>query len=265
MRKLLSLLLTLTLSFGIMTPAVHAESQKSDDIVILYTNDVHTYIDGTLSYDVIAAVKKDLQTRYNHVLLVDAGDHIQGTAYGSMDKGKTIIDLMNASGYDAATLGNHEFDYGMNGRINVTDTWASFPYTSCNFYHETSGDPVLDPYVLMNCGGVDVAFVGITTPETFTKSTPAYFQDEHGNYIYGISSGADGQALYNDVQAAITAAEANGADYVIALGHLGDEAGSVPYTSADTIANVSGLYPEGRNGSKCRVLCEDSPAEGYSA
>ena len=90
MRKLLSLLLTLTLSFGIMTPAVHAESQKSDDIVILYTNDVHTYIDGTLSYDVIAAVKKDLQTRYNHVLLVDAGDHIQGTAYGSMDKGKPL-------------------------------------------------------------------------------------------------------------------------------------------------------------------------------
>ena len=244
MRKFLSFLLTLALSLSITAPAVIAEeSPKSDDIVILYTNDIHTYIDGDISYDVIAAVKQDLQTRYNHVLLVDAGDHIQGTAYGSMDKGKTIIDLMNASGYDAATLGNHEFDYGMQGCIDVR-SWASFPYTSCNFYHETSGVRgvnVLNPYVTINCGAVDVAFVGITTPESFTKTTPAYFQDEHGNYIYGISGGNDGQALYNDVQTAIDGAKTNGAEYVIVLGHLGDDAGSAPYTSAATIANVTGL------------------------
>ena len=244
MRKFLSFLLTLALSLSITAPAVIAEeSPKSDDIVILYTNDIHTYIDGDISYDVIAAVKQDLQTRYNHVLLVDAGDHVQGTAYGSMDKGKTIIDLMNASGYDAATLGNHEFDYGMQGCIDVR-SWTSFPYTSCNFYHETSGvrgANVLNPYVTINCGTVDVAFVGITTPESFTKTTPAYFQDEHGNYIYGISGGNDGQALYNDVQTAIDGAKTNGAEYVIALGHLGDDAGSAPYTSAATIANVTGL------------------------
>ena len=167
MRKFLSFLLTLAFSLSITAPAVIAEeSPKSDDIVILYTNDIHTYIDGDISYDVIAAVKQDLQTRYNHVLLVDAGDHIQGTAYGSMDKGKTIIDLMNASGYDAATLGNHEFDYGMQGCIDVR-SWASFPYTSCNFYHETSGvrgANVLNPYVTINCGTVDVAFVSRSHP-----------------------------------------------------------------------------------------------------
>jgi len=92
MRRLFSALLAMMLILSLTVP-VHAEEAKSDDIVILYTNDVHTYIDGNLSYDTIAGVKTYLQGLYNHVLLVDAGDHIQGTAYGSMDKGKTIIDL----------------------------------------------------------------------------------------------------------------------------------------------------------------------------
>lgn len=249
MRKFFALLLTLALSISVYTPAVQADqNQKSDDIVILYTNDVHTYIDGDISYDTIAGLKQLLQTQYNHVLLVDAGDHIQGTAYGSMDKGKTIIDLMNAAGYDAATLGNHEFDYGMQGCIDVR-SWAAFPYISCNFYHEENGvrgDNVLPAYAAFNCGGtiedpITVAFVGITTPESFTKTTPAYFQDESGNYIYGISGGEDGTALYSDVQTAIDGATANGADYVIGLGHLGDDAASSPWTSEETIANVTGL------------------------
>ena len=219
------------------------EPYVQGDIAILYTNDVHTYIDGVLSYDVIAALKAELQKEYEYVLLVDAGDHIQGTAYGSMDKGATIIELMNAAGYDLATLGNHEFDYGMDGTMNVID-WASFPYTSCNFYHEDNGvkgEPVLDAFVTFTLGQEVVAFIGITTPESFTKSTPAYFQDENGTYIYGISGGEDGTALYADVQAAIDAAKNAGATKVIALGHLGDDPASQPWTSEETIANVSGL------------------------
>ncbi len=219
-------------------------AEPQGDIAILYTNDVHTYIDKVLSYDVIAAVKEELANQYEYVLLVDAGDHIQGTAYGSMDKGETIINLMNAAGYDLATLGNHEFDYGMDGRINVTDSWANFPYVSCNFYHEkdgVKGESVLPPYVIFELGNEKVAIIGITTPESFTKSTPAYFQDETGTYIYGISGGEDGAALYADVQAAIDAAKAEGATKVIALGHLGDDPASKPWTSEETIANVSGL------------------------
>ena len=215
----------------------------AEDIVILYTNDVHTYIDNPLGYDVIAALKADLMTRYPNVLLVDAGDHIQGTAYGSMDKGATIIALMNAAGYDVATLGNHEFDYAMDGTMNVIQ-WAAYPYISANFYSEKNGvkgEPILPPYVMFECGNQKLAFVGITTPESFTKSTPAYFQDENGNYIYGISGGEDGSALYADVQAAVDAAKADGADLVIALGHLGDDPASQPWTSEETIANVSGL------------------------
>ncbi len=213
------------------------------DIAILYTNDVHTYIDNPLSYDVIAGLKAELQKEYDYVILADAGDAVQGTAYGSMDKGETIVKLMNAAKYDVATLGNHEFDYGMEGAMQVID-WAEYPYTSCNFYNEAAGvkgDAVLEPYVMFECGADKVAFVGITTPESFTKSTPAYFQDEAGNYIYGISGGEDGAALYADVQAAVDAAKAAGATKVIALGHLGDDPASEPWTSKEAIANVSGL------------------------
>lgn len=243
MRKILALVLSLVLMLGAVATVATAEATKSNDIVILYTNDVHTYIDGELSYDVIAGVKAELQKEYNYVLLVDAGDHVQGTAYGSMDKGETIIKLMNAAGYDLATLGNHEFDYGMEGCIAVRE-WANFPYVSANFYKEENNvrnENVLDSFVIFKAGDMSVAFVGATTPETFTKSTPAYFQDEAGNYIYGIAGGDDGAKLYADVQAAIDEAKGMGVDKVIVLGHLGDDPASQPWTSKETIANVTGL------------------------
>lgn len=258
MRKILSIILAMLMCLSLFgctsgAPAETAAPSQSappvetetpgEDVVILYTNDVHTYIDKPLSYDVLAALKSELQETYGNVLLVDAGDHIQGTAYGSMDKGENIIKLMNSAGYDLATLGNHEFDYGMEGTMDVI-SWAEFSYVSCNFYKEEAGvrgENVLEPYKLFDIGGQKIAFVGITTPESFTKSTPAYFQDEAGNYIYGISGGEDGQALYDDVQSAIDAARAEGAELVIALGHLGVDPSSKPWTSEEVIANVSGL------------------------
>jgi len=262
MRKLLALLLVLAMCISLFgcgaakpeettAPAeteaaaieTTAAAEPTEDIVILYTNDVHTYIDGPLSYDVIAGLKAALVETYGNVLLVDAGDAAQGTAFGSMDKGETIIKLMNAAGYDLATLGNHEFDYGMDGAMNIIE-WAEYPYISANFYHEENGvkgETVLPAYQIFEIGGRKIAFVGITTPESFTKSTPAYFQDENGNYIYGIAGGEDGAALYAEVQAAIDAAKAEGAEMVIALGHLGDDLASQPWTSEETIANVTGL------------------------
>ena len=243
MRKFLALLTTFTILLAVVVPVSANDDVLSDDIVILYTNDVHTYIDGALSYDVIAAVKEELQKQYKYVFLADAGDHIQGTAYGSMDKGESIIKMMNAAGYDVATLGNHEFDYGMAGCMNVIDL-AEFEYISTNFYRETNGmrdENVLDSYVIFGCGDEKLAFVGITTPETFSKSTPAYFQDENGNFIYGISAGEDGSLLQQDVQKAIDEAEQEGATQIIALGHLGTDPSSQPWTSKETIAGVSGL------------------------
>jgi len=243
MKRLFSLLLSVILCVSLIGCSHTSSSSAKEDLVILYTNDIHSYIDKPLSYDVIAALKTELEAEYGNVLLVDAGDAVQGTAYGSMDKGKHIIELMNAAGYDLATLGNHEFDYGMDGCMNVIE-WADFPYISCNFYHEENGirgNTVLEGVHVFDIGGPVVAFVGITTPESITKSTPAYFQDELGNYIYGISGGSNGADLYADVQRGIDAAKNAGAEIVIALGHLGDDISSQPYTSEDTIANVSGL------------------------
>lgn len=220
--------------------SIVADGGKSEDIVILYTNDVHTYIDGPLSYDVVAAIKQELAQQYAHVLLVDAGDHIQGTAYGSMDEGRTITELMNAAGYDVATLGNHEFDYGMFGCMRTIDK-AQFSYVSCNFYNEADGvrgENVLPGFVTFPCGDEVIAFVGITTPESFE---PAYFLDENGNCIYNIAGGADGSALYADVQQAIDDAQAAGATTVIALGHVGNDFVVQSWASGDIIANTTGL------------------------
>ena len=218
--------------------AAAGETEAAGGVTVLYTNDIHTYITKDLTYSKVAAYKDSLE----NVLLVDAGDHIQGTAYGSMDKGATIAQVMNAAGYDLATLGNHEFDYGMDGCMAAIEA-ADFPYVSCNFYHEANGvagENVLDSYKVFEVGGVKIAFIGITTPESFTKSTPSYFQDENGNYIYGIAGGTDGEALYTAVQNAIDAASAE-ADYVIALGHLGVDESSQPWTSREVIANTTGL------------------------
>lgn len=223
-----------------LLPLSATAANPADDIVILYTNDVHTYIDGEITYSMVAALKDS----YANALLVDAGDHIQGTAYGDLDDGKSIIELMNAAGYDLATLGNHEFDYGQEGRIKVTDVWAEYDYVSCNFYHEENGIPgnsVLDSYKIFEINGTKVAFIGITTPETITSSAPSYFQNADGNYIYGIAAGTDGSALYNAVQVAIDSAKSEGADYIIALGHLGVDPSSEPWTSEAVIANTTGL------------------------
>lgn len=218
-----------------------AEKKEDLNLTILYTNDVHTYINKSLSYATISAIKKEYEDTGENVLLVDAGDHIQGTAYGSLDSGKTIIDLMNAADYDLATLGNHEFDYGMNRTMEVIEE-ADFPYVSCNFYSLERKENVLDSYEMFDIDGNKVAFVGITTPESFTKSTPAYFMNEdRTEYIYDILGGEDGQLLYDTVQTAIDEAHAEGADYVIALGHLGIDPSSKPWTSEEVIANTTGL------------------------
>lgn len=247
MRKLIAAFLTLALVLSLAAPVFAAEPEKAQDTVILFTNDTHTYIDKSknpMSFDSVAALKQQMAAEHESVLLVDAGDHAQGTAYGGMDKGQTIVKLMSAAGYDAATLGNHEFDYDMPGTMNLID-WAAYPYLSCNFYNEAAGvrgDNVLDSYKIFDiAGGKKLAIVGVTTPESITKSTPAYFQDENGNYLYGIAGGGDGKALYADVQKAIDEAKAAGADYVIGLGHLGVDSASSPWMSTEVIANVSGL------------------------
>ena len=230
-------------------PAAFAEETNcffgdKADVTILYTNDVHTYIDNKSpkpTYAAIAALKKSIEDTGRDVLLVDAGDHIQGTAYGSMDDGATIIELMNEAGYDLATPGNHEFDYGM-ARAKAVIQEADFPYVSCNWVDLRTGFNVLPSVKFFFVGGRKIAFVGVTTPETFTKSTPAYFMnDAQTKYIYDILGGEDGQKLYDAVQEAIDKAEFWGADTIIGLGHLGVDPSSSPWTSEEVIAHTHGF------------------------
>lgn len=230
---------------------VSAWGKPRGEVTILYTNDVHTYIANTvkdkdgnkvpgLSYGSIVALRDDLKAQGKQVALVDAGDHIQGTAYGAMDNGASIVKIMNAAKYDIATIGNHEFDYGAKRVFEVIKE-AKYPYVSCNFLYAKNNKPVTDAYKVLKFGKTKVAFIGIMTPETYTKSTPAYFMDEaRTKFIYKIGAGDDGKELYSMVQKAIDAASKK-ADYVVALGHLGDDPTSSPWTSVDVIENTHGL------------------------
>ena len=235
---------TAAAAMAVGAPAASAcwTGEKSE-VTILYTNDVHTYIDKQapeLTYAAIAALKQSYQNAGKKVLLVDAGDHVQGTAYGSMDEGASISELMNAAGYDVATPGNHEFDYGMD-RAKELMRDADFPYLSCNWVDLRTNLRVLPEIKVFVRGGVRIAFVGITTPETFTKSTPAYFMNKaQTKYIYDILGGEDGQKLYSAVQKAVDKAKCL-ADVVIGLGHLGVDPSSSPWTSEEVIAHTTGF------------------------
>ena len=244
-KKFLSLLLALSLILSLAIPALAVP--EDEDITILYTNDIHTYIDNTRKNDdgqTVSALRYSTVAGYRQAIgadfLVDAGDHIQGTSYGTYDEGYTIIQLMNAAGYTAATLGNHEFDYDMDGTRSAI-AWADFDYVSCNIINTEDGTQLLPSYKVYEAdNGKKVAFVGVTTPESITKSTPAYFMNEKGEIVWNFSEGDEGAKLYAVVQSAIDAASAE-ADYVIGVGHMGVDEGSAPYTSEDIIRNTTGF------------------------
>lgn len=253
MKKRLSLMVALVLAIALIIPgqSVYADSdEKSKDIVILYTNDVHCAVDRTASedggyvysfgYPNIAAYKNKLMDEYENVMLVDAGDHLQGGAYGVLSKGLWMTELMNAAKYDLAVPGNHEFDYMIPG-LDECMYASEFVYLSCNFIDKESGEAVLLPYAIYTMGAVNVAFIGVTTPESFTKSTPKYFMDENGEFLYSFCEGGNGQELYDKVQDTVDEVREMGADYVVAITHLGVDPSSSPWTSTEVISNTSGI------------------------
>ena len=240
MKKTLALLLMLAMlmtGWAFAEEAAEAEG-LTQDVVVLFTSDVHCGVEQGFGYVGLLAVKDAMIAGGNHVLLVDNGDSIQGEPIGTMTKGEANIDLMNDVGYDIAIPGNHEFDYGMDRFLELADK-ANFPYSSCNF--NKAGELVFDPYVIKEFDGVKIAFVGVTTPKSLTSSTPRYFQDEDGNFIYGFFQDDTGEGVYTAVQKAVDDARAEGAQYVIAMGHVGNEAECQPWTYADIIANTNGI------------------------
>lgn len=251
-KKGLAIFMALAMALSLMAgiPAYKASAEEKDpaakDIVVLYTNDVHCNITITdkdktiIGYDGLAAYKKELVAAGKEVTLVDVGDFVQGGAIGTLSKGEYIIDIMDFVGYNLVTPGNHEFDYGMD-QFNKLAGKSSFKFVSSNFMNLNTNEPVFKGYEIISYGDVDVAYVGISTPESITKSTPTYFQDSAENYIYGFKQGNNGQDLYAAVQAQVDAAKADGADYVVALAHLGIDNQSKPWTSYEVIANTKGI------------------------
>ena len=228
MRKVLALLLSVVMTLTLLVSSAWADEPKPLDgkTVILHTNDVHGSIE---LYAKVAAMKGDYEAQGAQVILADAGDYSQGTVYVSVNKGKDAVTMMNAAGYDVATIGNHEFDYGYAQLKSNLDS-AVFKVVCANVLQD--GSPVFDAYTMINKGGVQVAFVGLETPEAQTKANPALIQ--------GLTFLA-GDEMYAAVQTQVDAARTAGADIVIVLTHLGVDSSSEPNTSYDLYEKVTGI------------------------
>ena len=207
---------------------------KEKDIIILHTNDIHCGVSDNLGIDKVAQYKKELQKNGHPVALVDAGDAIQGAPIGKLSNGESIVKIMNAAGYDFVIPGNHEFDYGMEQFLKLTSKMKC-GYYSANLIDIKTRKLVLPPYKILALGNKKVAFIGATTPQTLTSSTPKYFQDKNGKFIYGFLEDESGLKLYKALQEAADRVRKEEADYVFLVGHLGTN-GALPKWSSGAIA-----------------------------
>ena len=232
MKKLLSLLLVLCLVLSLSCTAFAAEAAKPLDgkTVILHSNDVHGAID---LYAAMAAMKADYEAQGAEVILADAGDYSQGTVYVSVNKGADAVTMMNAAGYDVATIGNHEFDYGY-AQLAENMKAAKFQVL-CADVLGADGKTIFDANTIIEKGGVKIGFFGLETPEAQTKANPKLIQG------LKFLAGADGKELYDCAAAQVADLKAKGADLVVCLAHLGIDESSEPYTSYDLAKNVKGI------------------------
>lgn len=264
MKRITSLLTSaavLAASLMALQTAAGAEETENKGVVILHTNDVHCGFEpDDYSYGAaeLAAYRAHLEDEGYDVIMVDAGDFVQGGVIGTLSDGEYPMQIMNALGYDAAVPGNHEFDYGMDAFFKLTSE-EEFPYLSVNFTDLSTGEKPFQAYTIVDAEPYKIAFVGLTTPETPTSSRPSNFMDENGNYTYGFLGGDDGTALYAAVQQAIDAAYADGADYVFAIGHMGDYVYDDRWSSTAVIEHVSGLtgFIDGHSHSEIVAMDED--------
>ena len=231
-KKLLSLLLVLCLILSLSCTAFAADEAKplTGKTVILHSNDVHGAID---LYAAMASLKADYEAQGAEVILADAGDYSQGTVYVSVHKGADAVTMMNATGYDVATIGNHEFDYGY-AQLAENMKAAKFKVL-CADVLGADGKTIFDANTIIEKGGVKIGFFGLETPEAQTKANP--------KLIEGLKflAGKDGSELYACAAAQVADLKAKGADIIVCLAHLGVDESSEPYTSYDLAANVKGI------------------------
>lgn len=230
-KRLLSCIVCICMVLCSLNAATFAKD--SETIVILYENDVHCAVEG---YSKLAAMKNELKSEYEYVGVVSSGDFVQGGTLGAVSKGEYIVELMNLVGYDAIAPGNHEFDYTIS-RLTELYELSETKYISCNFAKIGEEKTYFEPYTIVSYGDVDIAYIGIITPETITSARPSQFRNENGEIIYTFNE----SRLYELVQESIDEATEDGADYVIALSHIGyDESGELNDVT-DVIENTDGL------------------------
>ena len=228
--------LLLTMLFTLAAPLM----ALAEDIIILHTNDIHCGILDNVGFPHLSQYKKDLQKAGHKVLLVDAGDCVQGAPIGKLSKGESVVRIMNAVKYDFLIPGNHEYDYGMDQFFKLAKMQKS-KYHSCNFIDLRTNTLPLFPSKIIKIGGKTLGFIGVTTPQTLNTSTPKFFQDDKGNYIYGFFEDDTGEKLYAQIQKTVDQVRKDGAEYVFIVGHLGMD-GSIPRWASPAIAqNTRGI------------------------
>lgn len=216
----------------------------ANDVAILFTNDVHCGVTENIGYSGLAAYRDSLQRTAGGVILADVGDAVQGNFMGTLSKGGIIVELMNAVGYDVATLGNHEFDYGMPRLAELLDS-SRATYVAANLRYTGAGENPLKklrPYKMVETTVGKIAFIGVVTPESYFSSTPTNFQ-ENGKIVFQFKENNDakGRKFYKSIQKTVDECKKQGADFVVLLTHMGVASVSAPYRSLDLIANLAGV------------------------
>lgn len=229
-KKTSALFLAFVMAFALAIPAgaTGTEEDMAGHTVILHTNDVHGAIG---SYAYVAALRADFEKAGAEVLLVDAGDFIQGDPAVSLSQGKTAVELMTMAGYDAAATGNHEFDYGYDN-LKTLVSQANFPVLAANIVDKETGEPVLEENTIITKGDSKIGIFGLETPETATKAHPGKIQ--------GLSFLAEDE-LFACAQKQVEELEAAGCDLIVCLGHLGIDAESTGNRSVDLLEKVTGI------------------------
>ena len=252
-KKLSALFLALVMAFSLAVPAGAAnwDDDLTGHIVILHTNDVHGAIDN---YASVAALKDAYEAAGAQVLLMDAGDFSQGSTSVNVSEGATAVELMNMAGYDVATTGNHEFDYGY-ANLKTLMEQAEFPILAANAF-TAEGELAMDgDNLTFQLGDVTVGVFGLATPETATKAHPAKLE--------GVTFLAEDE-LFACAQEQVDELTAEGCDYIICLGHLGIDAESTGNRSIDLLENVTGIdvFIDGHSHSEQSDIAEVTDGTG---
>ena len=217
------------------------QTEKSNDIIILHTNDVHCGVQDIIGYDGLMLYKKQLQKKYNNVILVDAGDHIQGGTIGQITNGEAIINIMNKLEYEVATIGDHEFHYGIE-QLEKIEKLLDCGYISSNYCFKKNKTSIYPPTKIIEKGGKKIGFIGVATPQTLSKTYLITIVDDKGELVYDFLTENHSQELYDRVQQHIDELKKENCDLIIILGHLGMYGDALEEnTSAGLLKNLKSI------------------------